>query len=100
VNLSQEQIRWGYWNWIRARKLVPEEITHFEDYKPSETLVLEITQLDRISSYQQNKIVDQWCTELPNLGEVKYLWFVSRVNQKMFEEACRVPNLEVNNQSP
>jgi len=94
MSLSKEQIQWGYWNWLRAKKLVPEQITYFEDYKPGETLVLEITQLDGVSSYRQNKIIDQWCAELPNLEEVKYLWFVSRVNQKMFEAACRIPNLE------
>lgn len=93
MSLSPEQIRWGYWNWLRARKRVPNHITYFEDYKPSETLVLEITQLD-VGSYRQNKIVDQWCAELPNLEEVKCLWFVSRVNQKMFDAACQVPNLE------
>jgi len=94
MSLSKEQIRWGYWNWLRAQKRVPKEITYYEDYKPAETLVLEITQLDRVSTYRQNKIVDQWCAELPNLEEVKYLWFVSRVNQKMFDAACQVPNLE------
>ena len=92
--LSQEQIRWGYWNWLRAQKQVPKHITYFEDYKPSETLALNITQLDRISYYRQTKIVDQWSVELPNLEEVKYLWFVSRVSQKMFDAACEVPNLE------
>jgi Leucine-rich repeat (LRR) protein len=93
MSLSQEQIRWGYWNWQRAQKLVPAHITYFEEYEPSEMLVLNLTQLD-IGSYRQNKNIDHWCKELPNLGEVKYLWFVSRVNQKMFDAACRVPNLE------
>jgi Leucine-rich repeat (LRR) protein len=62
-------------------------------YQPSETLVLNITQL-AISSYRQNKNIERWCRELPNLEEVKSLWFVSRVNQKMFDAACRMPNLE------
>jgi len=72
----------------------PKHITHFRDYKPSETLTLEITQLDNVSYYRQTKIVDEWCAKLPNLEEVKYLGFVSRVNQKMFDAACNVPNLE------
>lgn len=93
MGLSPEQIRLGYWNWLRAQKLVPDEITYFADYEPAETLVLEITQLD-VGSYRQGKIIDQWCNELSNLEEVKYLWFVSRVNQKMFDAACKVPNLE------
>ena len=93
MSLSQEQIRWGHWDWIRAQKILPNHITYFEDYKPSDTLVLNITQLD-VGSYRQNKVIDQWCEELPNLGEIRNLWFVSRVNQKMFDTACRVPNLE------
>jgi Leucine-rich repeat (LRR) protein len=92
MGLSLEQIRWGYWNWLRAQKLVPDEITYFVDYEPAETLVLEITQLN-VGSYRQSKIVDQWCAELPNLEEVRYLWFVSRVNQKMFDAVCQIPNL-------
>jgi len=93
MRLSQDQVHWGYWNWLRAQKRVPEHITYFEEYRPSETLVLNITQLD-IGSHRQSKNIDRWCNELSNLGEVKYLWFVSRVNQKMFDAACRVPNLE------
>jgi len=93
MSLSEEQIQWGYWNWIRAQRQVPDHITYIEEYKPSETLVLNITQLD-IGSYNQNKNIDRWCDELPNLGRVKTLWFVSRVNQKMFDAACQVPNLE------
>ena len=93
MELSSEQIQWGYWNWLRAQKQVPEEITYFDDYNLVETLVLEITQLD-VGSYRQGKIVDEWCAQLPYLDEVKCIWFVSRVNQKMFDAACRVPNLE------
>jgi hypothetical protein len=32
VSLSPEQIRWGYWNWIRAQKQVPDHITYLEEY--------------------------------------------------------------------
>jgi len=71
-----------------------KSITHFEDYKPTETLRLEITQLEDVSYHRQKKIVDQWCAKLPNLKEVKYLAFVSRVNQKMFDAACHMPNLK------
>lgn len=93
MTLSHEQILWGYWNWMRAHKQVPDHITYFEEYQPSETLVLNITQLE-ISSYRQNKNIEQWCKELPNLEDVRYLWFVSRVNQKVFDATCQMPNLE------
>ena len=94
MNLTEKQIRYGFWGWSEGANPLLERITLFEQYRPRESLRLEITQLDHYSYYQQTKIVDKWCTELPNLEELKYLWFVSRVNQKMFDAACRVPNLE------
>ena len=94
MSLSKEQMQWGFWGWNERREWPPKHITYFEDYQPSETLSLEITQLDRVSYYRQTKIVEQWCAELPNLNEVKYLWFFSRVTQKMFDAACNMPNLE------
>ena len=93
MSLTREQIQWGFWGWNDRHDWPPKHITHFRDYRPSETLSLEITQLDRVSYYRQTKIVEQWCAELPKLEEVKYLWFVSRVNQKMFDAACKMPNL-------
>jgi Leucine-rich repeat (LRR) protein len=94
MSLTKEQIQWGFWGWSEGPNPPLERITLFEQYQRTESLRLEITQLDHYSYYQQTKIVDKWCTELPNLEEVKYLWFVSRVNQKMFDAACRAPNLE------
>lgn len=94
TGLSEEQIRYGFWNWHPAAAWPPEHITYFEDFKPSETLSLNITQLDDVNSYRQKKVVDRWCHELPDLGGVRYLWFVSRVNQRMFDAACRAPGLE------
>ena len=94
MSLSEKQIRWGFWGWSEGANPPLERITLFNQYRGSESLRLEITQLDHYSYYQQTKIVDRWCAELPNLEEVKYLWFVSRVNQKMFDAACKAPNLE------
>lgn len=92
--LSQEQVRWGFWNWRHSGDWPPKRITFFEEYCPTEMLSLEITQLNGVSYYRQTRIVDQWCAELPAMEEVKYLWFVSRVNQKMFDAACAMPNLK------
>jgi Leucine-rich repeat (LRR) protein len=90
--LSDDQIKNGFWSWDPENNWPPEAITYFEDYSPADRLNLNITQLD-VRDYQQRKIVERWCQELPNLEEVAYLWFTSRVNQKMFEAACRIPNL-------
>lgn len=94
MGLSPGQVRHGFWNWSSSKGWPPGHITRFEDCRPSELLSLNITQLDDFSASQQRKIVDRWCEELPNLSGVRYLWFVSRVNQKIFDAACRVPDLE------
>jgi Leucine-rich repeat (LRR) protein len=93
MELSDEQIKNGFWGWNPDKKWPPKSTTYFEEYKPSERLNLVITQL-RESPYKQNKSVESWCEHLPNLKEVKYLWFHSRVNQAMFDAACNMPNLE------
>jgi Leucine-rich repeat (LRR) protein len=92
MGLTKDQIIHGFWYKDREHDWPPSSITRFEDYAPTEKLNLVITQLD-VSSYQQGKIVDIWCQALPNFKEVKYLWFHSRVNQKMFDAACKMPNL-------
>jgi Leucine-rich repeat (LRR) protein len=90
--LTERQIVEGFWWRDRAGNWPPKSITYFEDYIPGERLNLNITQLD-VSDYQQRKIVDRWCQKLPGLSEVNFLWFSSRVSQKMFEAACQMPNL-------
>lgn len=42
----------------------------------------------------QSRLVSEWCELLPTLGEVRSLWFHSRVPQPLFDAACRVPNLD------
>jgi len=91
--LTDEQIKLGFWYWNREPKFPPQAITKVEDYHPKSKLNLSITQLDKTPK-EQNKIIDQWCELLPTLNDVKYLWFCSRVNQKIFDAACKVPNIE------
>ena len=47
-----------------------------------------------LTSYQQQKLVQQWCELLPTLGGLRHLWLNSRVPQRLFDSACTVPNLE------
>ena len=100
MTLTSNQIKRGFWyfkkglwNSKRESPISPKEITCLEDYKPCSKLNLVITQLG-LSSYQQNKLVQIWCEKLPQLTDLKYLWFNSKVNQKMFDAACKVSNLE------
>lgn len=90
--LTENQILQGFWYWDIHNDWPPRAITEFEDYRPSERLNLNITQLKK-TPYQQKKIVAQWCRELPNLKDVKYLWFSSKVNQDVFDAVCKMSNL-------
>jgi hypothetical protein len=47
-----------------------------------------------LSSHRQKKLTEAWCALLPELPDVKTLWFNSRVNQPLFEAACEMENLE------
>ncbi len=42
----------------------------------------------------QRKLVQSWCDVLPTLEKVEYLWFHSRVPQRLFDAACQVPRLK------
>ncbi|MDH4203220.1 MAG: hypothetical protein OEV87_10040 [Phycisphaerae bacterium] len=91
--LTSKQIKKGFWCSRRISAFPPKKITSIEDYKPCSKLNLVITQLG-LKSHQQKKLVQLWCEKLPQLNNLKYLWFNSRVNQIMFDSACRIPNLE------
>lgn len=91
--LTSKQLKKGFWCSKRISAFPPKKITFIEDYKPCSKLNLVITQLG-LKSHQQKKLVQLWCEKLPQLNNLKYLWFNSKVNQIMFDAACRIPNLE------
>lgn len=47
-----------------------------------------------LSDHKQRALVQEWCDLLPMLPQVRFLWFSSRVPQRLFDAACRMPNLE------
>ncbi len=64
-----------------------------DEYTGCDRLNIACTQL-AVRPSEQRAIVKQWCEALPRLAAVKVLWFSSRVNQEMFEAACRMSVLE------
>lgn len=92
--MNEEIIRKGFWSSEDFNHLNIPTTTFFEDYKPNEKLRLLITQLERYKATQLNKIVESWCTKLPELKEVKILWLPSKVSQKIFDSICKMENLE------
>lgn len=83
----------SFWYIQKDKNLPPDSITYIEEYKYTDKLCLFITQTS-LPAKSQKLLIDKWCTKLPEMDELKYLWFPSRVNQKMFDAACDIPNLE------
>jgi hypothetical protein len=71
----------------------PDSTTYFEEYSNSEKLSLNITQL-YLTPKEQSKLIDIWCEKIPQLKKLKYLWFQTRVNQKIFDAVCENHNIE------
>jgi len=89
MHLTEDEIENGYW----ANSLTPKAITYPDDYDGGEKINIVCTQLS-ISSYQQRKLVKQWCQLLPELKNIRFLWFHSRVNQALFDAACENQGVE------
>lgn len=51
------------------------------------------TQTDLTAS-RQRALVSDWCELLPTLSGIRLLWLTSRVPQRLFDAACRMPDLE------
>ena len=91
--MTENEIRYGFWQLEKELNFPPKSIIQLDEYRPKENLALFITQ-SNLKPTLQNKLINDWCIKLPELQEVKYLWFTSRVNQKMFDAACEMKNLE------
>lgn len=91
--MTENEIKYGFWHREKVPNFPPESIIQLDEYNPKENLTLFITQTN-LKSTLQNKLIKDWCKKLPEMHEVKYLWFTSRVNQKMFDATCEMKNIE------
>ena len=83
----------GYWYHRPALDFPPSTVRDPSDYGGGERLSLAITQT-ALKPPQQKALVREWCALLPTLGNVRTLWFHTKVTQEMFEAACAMPALE------
>lgn len=83
----------GYWYHRPALDFPPSTVRDPSDYGGGDRLSLAITQT-ALKPPQQKALVREWCALLPTLGNVRTLWFHTRVTQEMFEAACAMPALE------
>jgi hypothetical protein len=82
----------SYWYHRPQRNFPPKAIQQPEDYDGGDRLSLAITQTS-LKPPAQRALVKRWCGLLPTLGNVRVLWFHSKVSQEMFDAACAMPGL-------
>ncbi len=82
-----------FWHWRPDESFPPSSIQRPDQFSNSDRLNVACTQT-ALSATQQNRLVDEWCEFLPTLSNVRLLWLSSRVPQRLFEAACRMPFLE------
>lgn len=82
-----------FWARPAQKQIEPECIRWPSDYAGGAYLSIACTQTELPASQQRN-LVDSWCQVLPDLSEVRWLWFQTKVPQKLFEAACKLHKLE------
>ena len=93
LEMTENQIKFGVWH-VKEGFVPPStDVTRIEDFIPSAKLSLLLTQTS-LKPHIQKKNYERWCEILPEAKELKFLWLPSKVNQKIFDAVCRIPNLE------
>ncbi|MBX3240807.1 MAG: hypothetical protein KIT80_23050 [Chitinophagaceae bacterium] len=77
----------------KEKNFPPDSTTQPADYNNERNLSLWITQLN-VTSKEQNRIINEWIVLLPKLNQLRYLWFQSKVSQKIFDAVCENKNIE------
>lgn len=86
-----------YDNFVRDLRFNNEYpfIRYIEDYDNQEVIKLSISQHQGLSSYQQNKLTNDWIKYLSdNVLNVKEMQVCTPLSQKSFEAICNQSNLE------
>lgn len=92
-SLSDAAVRAGSWFDFSD---TPETSFEPHDYAGGAGLFLDAKPLGRIDEPESHgrKRVETWIELLPSLTEVRQLWLFCHVPKRLFEAACRLPNLE------
>lgn len=93
VGVNDRNARLYYWYHRPSENWPPEAVQEPGEIRSDGRLSVWCTQTHR-NANEQRKLVARWCETLPTLKGVRHLWLGSRVPQKLFDAACRVPGLE------
>lgn len=81
-----------FWAREPQRAIEPECIQAPDEFAGGPYLSIACTQTD-LPDKQQKRLVDTWCEVLPTLRDVQWVWFYSKVPQRLLEAACQLPQL-------
>lgn len=82
-----------FWYWKPEQRFPPPAITRPDEFNGADRLTVVCTQT-HLPAREQRALVRSWCDFLPTVKGLKLLWLSSRVNQDLFDAACRIPDLE------
>ncbi|GAB2994754.1 leucine-rich repeat domain-containing protein [Psychrosphaera aestuarii] len=92
MSINWNEADYSTYEWVLDK---PEEQFYIEDGFDSDRLILcgPSNKLG-LSAYQEKKVRDGWANILPTLESVEMLWVAPKVNQKLFDAICEMPNLK------
>jgi hypothetical protein len=82
-----------FWYWKPEERFPPPPVVRPEGSDGTDRLNVACTQTG-LAAREERAIVSAWCEALPKLTGVRFLWFSSRVPQRLFESACQIADLE------
>ncbi len=94
MKFSEEQYKYGFWRVDMKNNFPPKSITNPNEYKHSKSVNVFCTQQNNLPLSEQKKLVQEWVDFLPQCQNLEYVWFSSRVNQELFDSACKLKKLK------
>lgn len=91
--LTDRDVREGFWCDRPDEGFPPASIREPEEYRGLPMASVVCTQTN-LPPRHQAKLVKRWCEALPTLAGLEFLWFHSKVPQKLFDAACLAPHLQ------
>lgn len=96
VQLTEEQIRFGFYYYFPNRKNTIPRVTEVSEYAGEECLIINCTQLgtDYKSAKEKKRVLTEWCEFLVgNPKAFNVLKFGTRMPQELFDAVCHQQNL-------
>lgn len=83
----------SFWHHRPTKNFPPKPVRFPLDYDASDRLNIVCTQTE-LKPSEQKKLVKSWCSVLPKMDKVEYIWFSSRVPQELFDAVCEMKSLK------